>query len=80
MLVVVSEVGASYSDPSYIRAVYELDIDDHTVILKQVEKDYKEVQKCVKDPTRGFYSLSGARGHYIQPRTKGTIRALRSPR
>lgn len=72
MLVVVREVGTSYSDPSYIRAVHEVDIVDHPAVLKQVEKDYKEVQKCIKDPTRGFHSLTGAMGYYIQPRTKGT--------
>ena len=40
-------------------------------LFEAVKADYELVQECLKDPRRGFSSLSGSMGQYIQPRTKG---------
>ena len=36
-----------------------------------VKADYNLVRDCINDSSRGFSSLSGKLGQYIQPRTKG---------
>lgn len=45
------------------------DLDNNRDDYDQVERDYEEVRNCIK--TRGFESLSGKMGVFIQPRTKG---------
>ncbi len=49
----------------------KLDLDDHEDlgILRQIKDDYEEVQYAIR--TRGFESLTGRMGVYVQPRTKG---------
>jgi DNA mismatch repair protein MutH len=66
---VARTVGASVDDPSYIHSVSTIDLDG--ALYEAVQRDYEEVQKCISDPQRGFTSLSGSMGVYVQPRTKG---------
>jgi DNA mismatch repair protein MutH len=66
---VVREVGKNYSDPSYVYSVVTLDLEGD--LYDAVKADYETVQQCLKDPSRGFKSLTGHMGIYIQPRTKG---------
>ena len=68
--VVVSRiVGKTVDDPSYVHSVIELDLTG--AILEAVKVDYDEVRRVCMDPSKGFSSLSGKMGYYIQPRTKG---------
>jgi DNA mismatch repair protein MutH len=66
---VARTVGASVDDPSYIHSVSTIDLNGE--LYDAVQHDYEEVQKCISDPQRGFTSLSGSMGVYIQPRPKG---------
>lgn len=66
---VVREVGATYSDPTYVHSVVTLDLDGD--LYAAVKEDYEAVQDCLNDSDRGFSALTGSMGVYIQPRTKG---------
>ncbi len=62
-------VGASVDAPTYIHSVNMIDLDGE--LYDAVKRDYEIVQTCLNDPKRGFASLTGSMGTYIQPRTKG---------
>ena len=68
--VVVSRiVGKTVDDPSYIHSVTEFNLDGE--LYHAVKADYDLVRNALLDPSRGFASLTGRMGQYIQPRTKG---------
>lgn len=68
-LLVVSRV---YESPAEVRTllhgVSEFNIDDSGV-FNQIKQDYDSIRNAIR--TRGFSSLTGTMGYYIQPRTKG---------
>ena len=66
---VVRIVGENYSKPTFIHSVVTLDL--HGDLYQAVKTDYETVRECLNDPERGFKSLTGKMGIYIQPRTKG---------
>jgi hypothetical protein len=66
---VVRIVGANYKDPSYVHSVVTLDLSGD--LYEAVKSDYEVVRSCLNDPRKGFNSLTGKMGVYIQPRTKG---------
>jgi len=68
-VVVARTVGSSVDMPSYIHAVIEFDLNGE--IYNAVKADYDLVRNTCMNPNLGFSALSGAMGHYIQPRTKG---------
>lgn len=70
-VVVVRTVGADYSDPSYVYDIVEFNLDEGTPLYEAVKADYNTVRNALLDPNRGFNSLTGRMGVYIQPRTKG---------
>lgn len=63
-------VGSNVDAPSTFHSVFTLDL--RGAILHDVEQDYREVQRCLLDPNRGFDALTGRMGKYVQPRTKGS--------
>ena len=68
-VVVARIVGHDVDQPSFIHSVTPFDLSgDHYTIVRQ---DYEEVRSCINDPGRGFSSLTGHMGTYVQPRTKG---------
>ena len=71
-VVVARTVGRNVNDPSYIYDVVELDLDKGTCLYEAVKSDYNLVRKVLLDPNKGFGSLTGKMGTYIQPRTKGS--------
>ena len=64
-------VGTDYSHPSYVHDIIEFDLDEGTPLYEAVKADYDTVRNALLDPKRGFNSLTGKMGVYIQPRTKG---------
>lgn len=66
---IVRVVGKTYCEPSYVHSVVTLDLGGD--LYNAVKEDYETVQDCLKDPKRGFNTLTGRMGVYIQPRTKG---------
>lgn len=70
-VVVARTVGSHYGDPSYVYDIIELDLDEGTPLYEAVKADYDTVRNALLDPQRGFNSLTGKMGVYIQPRTKG---------
>ena len=70
-VVVARTVGSHYGEPSYVYDIVELDLDEGTPLYEAVKADYDTVRNALLDPTRGFNSLTGKMGIYIQPRTKG---------
>lgn len=66
---VARTVGATFNNPSFIHSVNTIDL--HGELYEAVKRDYEEVQACLRDPNRGFTSLSGRMGVFVQPRTKG---------
>ena len=68
-VIVARVVGTSYCEPSIIHTVTSIDLNEE--LYAAVRADYEIVQDCLNDPARGFQSLTGHMGHYIQPRTKG---------
>ena len=49
---------------------------NNLALLKQIENDYEEVRRCIKE--NGFDYLSGRMGVFIQPRTKGAGHGTKS--
>lgn len=70
-VVVARTVGATYRDPSYVYDIVEFDLDEGTQLYEAVKADYDTVRNALLDPQRGFSSLTGRMGVYVQPRTKG---------
>ncbi len=66
---VARTVGATYEEPTFIHSVNTIDLEGE--LYDAVKQDYETVQNALRDPTRGFSSLTGKMGVYIQPRTKG---------
>lgn len=68
-VVVARIVGYDVDQPSLIHSVTPFDLSG--VHYANVRQDYEEVRSCINDPGRGFRSLTGSMGTYVQPRTKG---------
>ncbi len=68
-VVVARIVGKTVDKPSYIHSVVEFNLQGK--LYKAVKDDYDLVRNVLLDPNKGFDSLSGKMGVYIQPRTKG---------
>lgn len=70
-VIVVRTVGKTVQEPSYIHSINELDLDNNPVLYQSVKDDYDLVRNALLDENKGFHSLTGKMGKYIQPRTKG---------
>jgi hypothetical protein len=68
-VIVARVVGDDVYKPSIIHSVNTLDLSGQ--LLDVVRRDYEQVRACLRDTTRGFESLTGSMGTYVQPRTKG---------
>jgi len=68
-VIVARVVGDDVDDPSIVHSINTLDLSGQ--LLDVVRKDYEQVRACLRDPKRGFASLTGSMGTYVQPRTKG---------
>jgi DNA mismatch repair protein MutH len=68
-VVVVRTVGENVNEPSYIHSVVEFNLSDK--LYEAVKADYDLVRNVLLDPKKGFQTLTGRMGVYIQPRTKG---------
>lgn len=68
-VVIARIVGDSIDEPSYIYSVVEFDLQGE--LYNAVKADYDLVRQTLFDPQKGFDSLTGKMGLYIQPRTKG---------
>lgn len=68
-VVIARIVGDSIDEPSYIHSVVEFDLQGE--LYNTVKADYDLVRQTLFDPQKGFDSLTGKMGLYIQPRTKG---------
>ncbi len=68
-VVIARIVGDSIDEPSYIHSVVEFDLQAE--LYNAVKADYDLVRQTLFDPQKGFDSLTGKMGLYIQPRTKG---------
>lgn len=62
-------VGANVYEPTIIHSVVTIDLEGE--IYEIVKEDYEHVRALLNDPKRGFSSLTGRMGQFIQPRTKG---------
>ncbi len=70
-VIVARVVGETVDDPSIIHSISCLDLNPGCESYEIVKRDYEEIRACIRDPQRGFNSLSGHMGAYVQPRTKG---------
>ena len=68
-VVIARTVGNSIDEPSYIHSVVEFDLQGE--LYNAVKADYDLVRQTLFDTQKGFDSLTGKMGLYIQPRTKG---------
>jgi len=68
-VVVARIVGDTIDDPSYIHSIVEFDLQGE--LYNSVKADYDLVREALLDPQRGFSSLTGEMGVFVQPRTKG---------
>lgn len=71
-VVVARTVGETVNDPSFIHSIVEFDLDEDDELYEDVRADYNLVRQALLDPSKGFNSLTGKMGKYIQPRTKGS--------
>lgn len=62
-------VGSSVDEATIIHSINIIDLDSE--MYEAVKKDYELVRLHLNDPARGFKSLTGKMGVFIQPRTKG---------
>lgn len=70
-VIVARIVGNTYEDPTFVHSVTEINLSGN--LYNAVEEDYEIVRQCLlNDPIRGFESLTGRMGRFIQPRTKGS--------
>lgn len=68
-VVVAREVGTHVDEPSIIHSVNSFDLSEE--LYEAVEVDYNIVRNALLDPDKGFSTLTGSMGTFIQPRTKG---------
>ena len=68
-VVVARVVGSDVDQPSIVHSVNSLNLEGE--MYEIVRQDYEDVRACINDPSRGFDSLTGSMGTYVQPRTKG---------
>jgi len=68
-VVIARTVGPNIDAPSYIHSVTEFNLSDE--MYEAVKADYDLVRNALLDPSKGFDTLTGYMGVYIQPRTKG---------
>jgi len=68
-VVVARTVEKTVDDPSYIYSITEFDLNGE--LYDAVKADYDLVRSVLLDEQKGFKSLTGKMGVYIQPRTKG---------
>ncbi|MEA1935226.1 MAG: MutH/Sau3AI family endonuclease [Thermodesulfobacteriota bacterium] len=68
-IVVARIVGDTVDDPSYIHSIVEFNLQGE--LYDAVKADYDLVGNVLLDPQKGFDTLTGRMGYYIQPRTKG---------
>ncbi len=68
-VVIARTVGNTIDDPSYIHSIIEFGLSGD--LYEAVKSDYDLVRNMLLDPEKGFDSLTGRMGVYIQPRTKG---------
>jgi len=68
-VVVARIVGEDVDEPSIVHSINSLDLKGE--LYEVVRRDYEDVRSCIQDPKRGFGSLTGSMGTYVQPRTKG---------
>ena len=66
-VVVARIVGDNVDEPTYIHSITEFNLSGD--LYEAVKADYDLVRNTIID--KGFDSLSGKMGYYIQPRTKG---------
>lgn len=62
-------VGSNVDEPTIIHSVVTIDLENEAFEI--VKKDYELVRECLNNPSKGFSSLTGKMGVYVQPRTKG---------
>ncbi len=70
-VVVARTVGKTVDEPSFIYEIVEFDLNEGTNLYEAVKADYDLIRQALLDSDRGFNSLTGRMGQYIQPRTKG---------
>ncbi len=68
-VVVARTVGKTVDEPSYIYSITEFDLKGE--LYEAVKADYDLVRNILLDESKGFNTLTGKMGVYIQPRTKG---------
>lgn len=68
-VVVARTVGANIDEPSYIHSITEFNLSNE--MYKALKADYDLVRDTLLNPDKGFHTLTGKMGVYIQPRTKG---------
>ncbi|MCK5525364.1 MAG: hypothetical protein KAI83_19725 [Thiomargarita sp.] len=68
-VIVARKVGETVDEPSYIHSIVELNLEGD--LYNAVKADYDLVRNVLLEPAKGFNSLTGKMGVYIQPRTKG---------
>ncbi len=68
-VIVARKVGETVDEPSYIHSIVELNLEGD--LYNAVKADYDLVRNVLLEPAKGFDSLTGKMGVYIQPRTKG---------
>lgn len=68
-IVVARIVGKNVDEPSFIHSVVEFNLQGE--LYDAVKADYDLVRNTLLNPDKGFESLTGHMGVYIQPRTKG---------
>ena len=68
-VIVARTVGKTVDEPSYIYSVTDFDLDND--LFHAVKADYDLVRSVLLDENKGYKSLTGKMGVYIQPRTKG---------
>jgi len=69
VVLIAQPKGKDAETPLYVAKASEVNLSPE--VLKIVENDYNLIRDCISDPNRGFNSLTGRMGVFIQPRTKG---------
>jgi DNA mismatch repair protein MutH len=68
-VVVARIVGENVDAPTFVHKIVSFNLEGQ--LYDEVKADYDLVRDACMDPNRGFESLSGSMGKFIQPRTKG---------
>ena len=69
MVIVSRIVGDNYLQLSKVHDVVKFNLSDEAYTV--IERDYELVRNAILDPAKGFGTLTGKMGQYVQPRTKG---------